>query len=148
MNSVTSVRNSAPIAFNWVLNHRDIVFRFGLVTLFAFVTHQLTWQWLRFVTSEAVLRMCSFLDIQGSRISFDVIELRGEQFQYVISCTFVDVFLASLPLLWNARKSLIHNVVWILIAGAVLFPLNTIRLEIALLLYFHGIYWTIADGLL
>lgn len=148
MNSIPSVRNAALVSFNWVLNHRDIFVRFGLVTLFAFATHHLTWQWLRFVTSEAVLRTCSFLDIRGSRISFDVIELRGEQFQYLISCTFVDVFLASLPLLWNARKSLIRNVVWFLIAGAVLFPFNAIRLEIAVLLYFHGIPWKIADGLL
>jgi hypothetical protein len=133
---------------NLVLNYRSILCRAGLVILFAAGTHQAKWQWLRFATSEAVLRMCDFFNIHGTRISFDVIKLGGEQFQYLISCTFVDVFLASVPLIWNVTISLIRNVAMVVAAGVLLFLFNAIRLETAVLMYLHGIPWIVADGVL
>lgn len=131
---------------NHISNYRGILCRAALVILFVAWVHQAKWQWLRFATSEVVLRMCGLLNIHGTRISFDVIEIRGQQFQYLISCTFVDVFVASVPLMWNVTLSLVRNVAWVVAVGAFLFLFNAIRLEIAVLVYLHGIPWIIADG--
>lgn len=144
---LTTVPRNAPLRpVSCFLNYRGILYRAALVILFAVGAHQAQWQWLRFATSEAVLRMCGLLNIQGIRISFDVIELRGQQFQYLISCTFVDVFFGSIPLIWNVTTSVIRNAILVVVAGVVLSLFNAIRLEIAVLLYLHGIAWVFADG--
>lgn len=145
---IATVRRTALTSRECLRNYRGILYRVGLVILFAVTAHQVTWHWLRFVTSELVLRFSGFLNIRATRLSFDVIELQGEQFRYLTSCTFVDVFIASIPLIWNVKASLIRNVAWVAVAGMALFNFNAIRLEIAVLLYCHRIPWTIADGLL
>jgi hypothetical protein len=142
-----SGKTSVP-GLECIWNCRGVLFRWALVALFVVGAHQTRWEWLRFVTSEIVLRLSSYLDIRTTRISFDVIELQGEKFRYLTSCTFVDVFIASIPLIWDVKASLIRNGATVSIAGIALFNFNAIRLEIAVLLYFHRIPWTVADGLL
>jgi len=117
-----------------------------LVILCAFIAHQVTWGWLRFVTSESILRLSSLLRLGACRISGDVIEIRGQQFQYVTACTFVDVALACIPLIWNIKASLARNVGRVGVAFLALFLLNVIRLEITVLLYYQRIPWTVADN--
>ena len=137
-----------PSPRDWLGSRAGIFCRVGLVIFLAVAAHQFKWEWLRFATSEIVLRLSGFLKIPALRVSCDVIELQGQQFRYLTSCTFVDVFLASIPLIWNLTASLTRNVLWLAIAGIVLFDFNVIRLEIAVLLYLRNIPWTIADGLL
>ena len=145
---IAMARGTAQTSLECVGKYRGILYRVGLVILFATGAHQVQWQWFRFVTSELVLRLSAFLNIQASRISFDVIELQGEQFRYLTSCTFVDVFIASIPLIWNVKASLIRNFAWVAVAGVALLAFNAIRIESAVVLYCHRIPWTIADELL
>jgi hypothetical protein len=149
MNSIkAAARTTTLISLECLRNYRGILQRVGLVILFAAAAHQVTWQWLRFLTSELVFRLSGFLDIRATRVSFDLIELQGEQFRYLTSCTFVDVFIASIPLVWNVKASIVRNAAWVAVAGMALFTFNAVRLEMAILLHFNGIPWTIADGVL
>ena len=146
--SVSGRISATSLPREWLWRRRDVLCRAGLVILFAIAVHQLRWETLRFITSETVLRLSKFLNIRGSRVSLDVIELQGQQFRYGTSCTFVDVFIASIPILWNVKASLSQNVARGIIAGTALFLFNSMRLETAVLLYIHSVPWTIADGLL
>jgi exosortase/archaeosortase len=80
-----------------------------------------------------------------SRVSFDTILLGGQAFQFVIACTFVDVFMGSIPLLWDLKKSVLRNILWLIATAAVLFGFNVVRLEVAQVLYYRGVSWTMAD---
>ena len=78
--------------------------RVGLVAIFVASAYQTSWEWLRLLTSECVLRTSAALGMTTSRLSFDTILVGGQATQYVIACTFVDVFMGVIPLLWNPKK--------------------------------------------
>ena len=127
---------------------REFLARACLVAVFVVVSHELRWQWLRFFTSEAVLRLSAMLGMDTARLSFDTIRVQETEVRFVVSCTFVDVFLGSLPLLWDLRRSLLRNCSRLVVAGTILFAFNVLRLEIAQVLYAHGASWEVADGVL
>jgi hypothetical protein len=127
---------------------QEFLCRAGLVAVFATFAHRFEWDWLRFVTSEATLRMSALLGMTTARVSFDTIRVQGEFFRFVVACTFVDVFLGSIPLMWDTKKSLRRNLSWIAGAAMVLFLFNVVRLEIAQVLYAHATPWAIADEVL
>jgi hypothetical protein len=141
--SADRANTQTELALNW-----GFLCRVALVAVFVAVTHQLKWEWLRFVTSEAILRLSTLLGLAASRASFDTINVRGAAFSFVVACTFVDVFMGSVPLVWNFRKSPLRNLARLLAAGAILFVFNVIRLEISQILYACGVPWTLADEVL
>ena len=72
----------------------------------------------------------------------------GRAMQFVIACTFVDVFLGSIPLLWNLKDSVQRNIFSLIVSAALLFAFNVGRLEVAQVLYYRGVSWTVADEVL
>lgn len=122
--------------------------RVGLVAVFAATTYQADWEWLRFLTSECVLRASASLGMTTSRVSFDTILVGGQATQFVIACTFVDVFMGSIPLLWKLKNSVLRNILWLLATATLLFGFNVMRLELAQVLYYRGVTWTVADQVL
>jgi hypothetical protein len=127
---------------------REFLVRVCLVAILVVVSHQPGWQWLRLATSEAILRLSALLDMDTARLSYDTIRVQGTEVEFVVSCTFVDVFFGSLPLLWDLRRSLLRNASRLVAAGAILFAFNVLRLEIAQLVYVRGASWQVADGVL
>jgi hypothetical protein len=120
--------------------------RVALAAVFVVVAHQFSWTWLRFVTSDVILRLSSSLGMATARVSFDTVRIQGELFQFVIACTFVDVFAGSVPLLWRRKRSHAENGVRLIAAAAVLFTFNVVRLEIGQMLYSRGILpYALAD---
>src|SRR5260370_17454172 len=86
---------------------------------------------VRFLTSECVLRISASLGLAASRVSFDTILVGGQAFQFVIACTFVDVFMGSIPLLWDLKKSVLRNILGLIATATVLFGFNVVRLVVA-----------------
>ena len=127
---------------------REFLFRSSLVALFVLLTYCFPWQWLRFVTSAAILRISASLGMATARVSFDTIRIQGQLFRVVIACTFVDVFMGSIPLLWDVSKSLCRNGARLLAVAVIFFAVNLVRLEIAQVLYCRGVSWTLADQVL
>jgi len=122
--------------------------RVGLVAIFVASAYQTSWEWLRLLTSECVLRISASLGMTTSRLSFDTILVGGQATQYVIACTFVDVFIGAIPLLWNPKNSVLRNVSLLIATAGALFGFNVVRLEIAQVLYYQGVPWTVADEVL
>jgi len=131
---------------NFTIDGREIACRAALVVLLAVMAHQFAWGWLRLVTSGAVLQLSGMLGIAATRVSSTVIAVRDARFDFVTACTFVDVYLASIPLIWDIRGSLSRNAIRLAVAGGTLLAFNIFRLEIAVLLYCHDVGWAVADG--
>ncbi len=122
--------------------------RVGLVAIFVAGAYQTSWEWLRFLTSECVLRVSASLGMTTARVSSDTILVGGQATQFVIACTFVDVFMGSIPLLWKLKNSVLRNILWLLAIATLLFGFNVMRLELAQVLYYRGVTWTVADEVL
>ena len=119
-----------------------------MVAILVTLSHQFQWEWLRFLTSEVVLRISAFLGMETQRLSFATIRVRGEVFCFVISCTFVDVFAGMIPLVWNLKKSMFRNLLMLNVFAVNLFAFNIFRLEIAHLLHASGVPWILVDDVL
>lgn len=122
--------------------------RVGLVAIFVAGAYQMSWEWLRFLTSECVLRISASLGMMTSRLSFDTILVGRQATQYVIACTFVDVFMGSIPLLWNLKNSVLRNGSLLIVTAGALFGFNVVRLELAQVLHYRGVPWIVADEVL
>jgi hypothetical protein len=110
--------------------------------------YQTPWEWLLLLTSECVLRISASLGMTTSRLSFDTILVGGQATQYVIACTFVDVFMGAIPLLWNLKNSLLQNVSLLIATAGALFAFNAVRLELVQVLCYQGVPWAVADEVL
>lgn len=126
---------------------RQFLFRSGLVFLFVLVSHSLEWPNVEFATSEAILRLSRSLAVPGKRISFDTIQLAAENYQFLVSCTFIDVIMGSIALMWNQHASIAKNCTRLTLWAAVLFTFNVFRLELAVLGHLRGIPWYPIDGI-
>jgi hypothetical protein len=125
--------------------HSEFLARATLVAFPVVLTHQLHWNWLRFATSEAVLRASAMAGLATERVSLDVIRVEGELFRFVTSCTFIDVCMGSIPLLWVLRKSLLWNASWLTLVQSMFMAFNLVRLVVAQILHARGLPWIIAD---
>ena len=127
---------------------RGFLCRALLVAVVVTLTHQFAWGGLRYVTSETVLRLSESAGLTGERLSGDTIRIQGNLFQFVISCTFVDVVIGMIPLVWAFNKSVAKNLMAIIPLAIGLFTFNVVRLEIGQLLYARGVPWLLADEVL
>jgi exosortase/archaeosortase len=102
---------------------------------------------LRFLTSEVLLRLSALLGMTTARTSFDTIEVQGRLLQIVVSCTFAELFFASMPLIWKLDRSLLRNALRLVLVACTLFALNVLRLELGQIAYSHGVPWMLAHDI-
>lgn len=127
---------------------RGFLFRALLVGIVVILTHQFAWNGLRYVTSEIVVRLSQTAGLSAERFSADTIRVQGNLFQFVISCTFVDVIMGMIPLVWALNKSVARNLLTVIPMAIGLFSFNVVRLQIGQLLYARGVPWLLADEVL
>jgi hypothetical protein len=120
------------------------VYRAGLTAFLMIAAHQFRWGGMRFLTSEAILRLSAWLDMATVRSSFDTIGIQGEWFQFGVSCTSVDVILGVLPLIWRLNLSVLGNLLRSVAVALALFGLNLVRLELGQFANAHGVPWILA----
>jgi len=119
--------------------------RAGLAALAIAICYRFEWTYLRYVTSELDLRFCSWMGLSPARIRFDTIAWGGQQIRYAVSCTFADVFCASVPLIWRVAKTVRQNLMVLTAFAACLFVLNILRLWVTNLLSLWGLDWSWMD---
>jgi len=142
------ILETLPAALNPARPIWEFCSRVGLVAIFVAGAYQTSWDWLRLLTSECVLQISALLGMTTSRLSFDTILVGQHTTQYVIPCTFVDVFLGAIPLLWNLKNSAVRNFSLIVLSAGALFAFNVVRLEFAQILRYQGVPWSVADEVL
>jgi hypothetical protein len=125
----------------------QLLLRSALVILFVLASHILEWPNLEYTTSAIILTLSEWLGVPGARVSLDTIELAGENYQFLASCTFVDVFMGSIALVWQQQRSVAANCTRLTIWAGVLFAFNAFRLELAVLGHLGGIPWHPVEGI-
>jgi hypothetical protein len=102
------------------------------------------WNILRLLVSEAHLYISNAMRFNMHRVSFDMLELNGDFFHYTPACTFIDVFLLSIPLIWNLHAGLNKNILKLCFYFIALSLFNLVRLQISILLFDNGMPWWLA----
>ncbi len=124
---------------------RQFFWRVSLAVAAVLLSFQFEWHALRFLTSEAALRMTRALGLPIRRVAFDELKFRDTIIQFAIICTWINGLVGILPLLRmrgprnaNLRRGAI------LVLG--LFLLNLVRIEVVILFYKPGISWDLEHG--
>ncbi len=112
--------------------------------VFVILAHQLDWEGLRLLTAETLIRLSVFLGMPAARISFDTIEVQGRLIQFVASCTFAEIFVGCVPLIWRFDFSVLRNLSPLPAVAVALFVLNVVRLELGLMANAHGVPWVLS----
>ena len=117
-----------------------------LAAIAVLLCYQFHWEWLRYLTSEANLRLDGVLGVHLQRLSFDSVVWNGSVYRYVIACTFADVWCGALAFLWIVRRSVIQNLLSIGLFTAGLFAFNIVRLSFSDFLCAHGASWNLGHN--
>lgn len=126
---------------------RRLLVRLGLAVTLGFLSHLVDWGWLCFATSEAILWISASLGLTAHRLTFDTIAVQGRYFQFGTSCTFIDVVVGSVPLIWRGTSTLSRNLLLVATTSGALLLVNIIRLQIAQILCALGAPWVVADSI-
>ncbi len=124
---------------------RQLLWRSPLVVLSVFVCYQFSWTSLRYVTSEAALLTAKLFGLAAYRTGYNSIVVGSDHIHFTISCTFVDLYFGSLPLLWRTSFRPFEYFRLIMVFAAVLFGLNQVRIAITYLAFRCGMGWLMAD---
>lgn len=127
---------------------RTLLIRFVLAALAVAISLCFRWEFLRFLTSEANLRVDLLAGIHLQRISFDTVMWRSILYRYENSCTFIDVFFGSIPLLWSFRRSYLQNTSFLLAVAVGMFCFNVMRLSVSDVLFAAGLSWNLAHNVI
>ncbi len=128
------------ISFNTLARHAGWL-RIGLVLPFVLVCYQFDWTAWRSLACRALVEISRSLGLPVYRISPDTLLFENYTYQFVISCTALDAFFGSLPLLWHWGKSIQGNFLFLSVYFLCLSAVNLARLEVGLLLYAQGVPW-------
>ncbi|HVZ18672.1 MAG TPA: hypothetical protein VG897_16240 [Terriglobales bacterium] len=129
---------------DWIQS--GFVLRCFLAGVGVLMCYQFRWDWLRYLTSEANLRVDALLGISMQRISSDTLLWNGHVYRYVIACTFADVWCGALAFLWIRSRSITNNVVTLLEFTIGLFAFDVLRLSVSDYLCAHGVSWNLGHN--
>jgi hypothetical protein len=119
----------------------EFVVRVLLVLVCVLVCYRFDWNFLRFATSESILRLSNLFGLGMQRVAFDAVQWNGTRINFTIACTFADVWCGCIPLNWNWHRSIAVNLLKLSAHTVGLFLFNILRLEAGQLLYARGVSW-------
>ena len=123
-----------------------IMLRFAFVPVAVGICYLFAWDWLKYWTAEANLRIDLLAGIHLERVSFDLVRWRGALYEYKVACTFADVWCGAIPLLWHWRRSALWNLAFLLAVAAGFFAFNVFRLSVSDVLFAFGLPWNVAHN--
>jgi hypothetical protein len=115
--------------------------RVGLVPPLVLLCHAVEWTtWRWFLTN--IFGYCLHMaGIPFLRLSLDTFACNGHLFHFAISCTILDAFFGSIPLLWEPTKNLRSNLAFLATYFVCLSVVNLARLQSGFVLYVYGVPW-------
>jgi hypothetical protein len=125
-----------------------LLIRFALVPLFVGFSYLFRWEFLRYLTSEANLRLDLLAGIHLQRLSNDVVMWKGALYNYENACTFVDVYFGTIPLIWEWRRGIASNAALLAIVAVAYFAFNVFRLTVSDILFAVGLPWDLAHNVI
>jgi hypothetical protein len=150
MHSVTAETRSTYVSegsrAQFALLRSELLLRFALVPCFVALCYCFRWETLRFLVSEANLKLDLLFGVTLERSGLHSVQWQGVVYHYDIACAFIDVWFGSIPLLWNLRRKPWSNVAVFVLLGLVLFTFNVLRLSFSDLLFASGLSWNLAHN--
>ena len=118
--------------------------RLLVVPLFVIVCYLFSWELLRMIEMKTVLYASSWIGLNAEASSAYAFAWKEQSYQFYISCTMIDVFFASIPLLWKQGSSLLRNGMILATFFAGIYLLNTARILAGFLFFDWGMPWYFA----
>lgn len=106
----------------------------------------LPWHWLEALTADFNTGLDRFLGVPWTRLSSNTVTWHGVVYEYVISCTFADVWCGAIPLVWNLRRKVLWNVGYIALMALGMFAFNIFRLSVSDYVFALGVPWSLAHS--
>jgi hypothetical protein len=124
---------------------RAFFWRVSIAAAAVLLSLQFEWHTLRFLTSEAVLRITEAFRLPIRRIAFDQLAFRDTIIQFTVACTWISGLFGILPLLRiHCPRSASLRRGAIFVVG--FFLLNLFRIELIVLFYRPGMSWSLEHG--
>lgn len=124
----------------------EMLVRLALVPVAVAICYLFRWEGLRWLTSEANLRLDLLAGVHLQRLSLDTVQWNDVVYRYDNACTFIDVWFGAIPLLWNLRRRFSQNLVFFACFAAGLFAFNVFRLSLSDELFAAGFSWNLAHN--
>lgn len=83
--------------------------RLALAGAIIALANALDWTWLRWLSSELALQFASWRGFDVQRTAVDTVGWNGHVYAYSVSCTFVDLALAMVVMVWRGALRLRDN---------------------------------------
>jgi len=126
----------------------ETLFRFGLVPVFVLICYAFPWRIWRASITAALITVLQEPSNPVIQLTFDTFSYDRGTFQVGISCTALDVFFGSIPLLWQRKRPLGQTLGFFALYFLVLSTINFIRLILGFRLYATGASWFAAHELM
>jgi len=123
---------------------RSDALRILLVPLFVVLCYQFDWWAWRSLFTDAIMAVIPWLGAQAVRRGVESFACGGTFYKVAISCTALDAFFGSIPLVWKVRLSVSRNLAFLAAYLACLSVLNLARLLLGFVLYLWGVSWLLA----
>jgi hypothetical protein len=124
----------------WLSKHSNFV-RIGLILPIVAVCHLFEWNVWRTLVTDLLGAWSRMAGVPMWRVAPDAFVCNGHVFRVAISCTIVDAWLASVPLLWERNKSWMQNLMFFGVYFVALSIANLVRLEAGFVLNLRGVPW-------
>ncbi len=117
------------------------VYRIFLSTIFIVLCHQLSWMYFRQINTNVLVDLMKIFDLHVMRTSSVTFKVGNNSFLMGVSCTSIDAFIGSIPLLWKLKESWSRQIKFFTLYFLVFATINQIRLLLGFIFYEFGISW-------
>jgi exosortase/archaeosortase family protein len=118
--------------------------RLLLMPLFVLLCYQFSWAFLRTAGMNSVLYTSSCFGLETAAVSEYSFAWNDNSYAFYISCTMIDVFFASIPLLWKTGTPVWKNILLITALFSGTYVVNIVRIVSGFILLDVGMPWLFA----
>ena len=117
------------------------VYRIFLAAIFILVCLQFSWMYFREINTNVLLNLMNVFDLEVTRTSTVTFKVDNNTFLMGVSCTSIDAFMGSIPLLWKLKESWPRQIKFFILYFLVFITINQLRLLLGFIFYDFGVTW-------
>ena len=120
----------------------NLVIRILVIPVCTVICHYFSWFYLRKFNTDILFSSMKFFGLKATRTSPALFRVDNHSFFIGTSCTSIDVYLSSIPLLWKLREATTKQLKYFFTYFVIFFSINQLRLLFGFVLYNQGVSWT------
>jgi len=122
-------------------NFHSYAIRILLSGICVLLCYQFSWMTYRQININALTNLINIFDLEAMRTSMVTFKVDNNSFLMGISCTSIDAFAGSIPLLWKPKETWLRQLKFFTLYFLIFFTINQFRLLIGFILYDLGVSW-------